>query len=324
MLLAQWSAAAVSAVAKLNIADHLESGPKSTTELASLVGAHEDSLYRVMRALAGVGIFHEGKDRTFSNTPHSEVLRSDAPRSLRNLAAFMLDPWQYRSVGAIVETVKNGLPGVKNVFGMGLFEYLEAHPEEGALFNRGMTDMSTDDAPAVVGAYDFSGFGHIVDVAGGVGLLLGGILESAPTLRGTLFDVPTVIEQARSDGHLKSFEGRCELTSGSFFDGLPPGADAYIMKHIIHDWSDEHATTILKNCRSVLAPKGKLLVVDRVLGPPNEPDPKKVFDLGMMLEPGGRERTEAEFHGLFAASGFRVTKIVPTAGPLSIIEGEPA
>ena len=321
MVLAQWNSAAICAVAKLGVADHLESGPKTTEELASLVNLHEDSLYRVLRALAGLGIFQEGENRTFSQTPLSEVLRTNATPSLRYSAAMMIDDWQFRSVQAICSTLENGRSAMANVFGTGLFEYLQTHPDQAFRFNRGMTDLSSGDAPAVVASYDFSGFGHIVDVAGGAGGLLGAILASAPNLRGTLFDMPSVIEQAKTDGILASFAARCELASGDFFEAVPEGADAYIMKHIIHDWDDQRAAKIVGNCSRAMKPNGKLLVVDRVIGPPNAPDPKKFYDLAMMLMPGGRERTEPEWNALLAAAGFRVTRITSTPGPDSVIEG---
>jgi hypothetical protein len=323
MILAPWNAAAISAAAKFGIADQLESGPKTTQELASLLNLHEDSLYRVLRALAGLGIFHEGENRTFSQTPLSDVLRTNAKPSLRYAATMMIDHWQARSVQGICSTIENGRAAVANILGAGLFEYLRGHPDEAFNFNRGMTDLSSGEAPAVLATYDFSGFERIVDVAGGAGGLLAAILASTPKLRGTLFDQPSVIEQAKSDAILEPFGDRCELVGGDFFEAVPAGADAYIMKHIIHDWDDERAEIILTNCRRAMKPGGKLLVVDRVIDPPNAPDPKKFFDVAMMLMPGGRERSEPEWKTLYAAAGFRVTRIVPTPAPHSVIEGVP-
>lgn len=323
MILAHWDGAAIAAAAKFGVADKLESGPKTTKELASVLNLHEDSLYRVLRALAGIGIFHEGENRTFSQTALSDVLRTNAKPSLRYAAASMMDNWQWRSIQGIFATVQNGKTGAANVLSAELFDYLRSHPEEAASFNRCMTDLSSGEAPAVVATYDFSGFEHIVDVAGGAGGLLAAILASAPKLRGTLFDQPAVIEQAKSDGILTTFADRCQLVGGSFFEGVPAGADAYIMKHIIHDWEDELAAKILSNCRRAMRPGGKLLVVDRVIGPPNAPDPKKFFDVAMMLIPGGRERTESEWKALYASAGFRLTKILQTPAPHSVIEGIP-
>ena len=324
MVLAQWQSAAISAAGKFGIADHLESGPKTTKELASRVNVHEDSLYRLMRALAGVGIFHESDGRTFSQTPLSDVLRTNAKPSLRHAVTSMVDDWQARSVQAICSSIENGRPAIENVTGKGMFEYLQANPEQAASFNRCMTDLSSGDTPSVLATYDFSGFEHVVDIAGGAGKMLAGILDSVPKLHGTLFDQPSVIDQAKKDGILDRFAGRCELVGGSFFEAVPAGADAYIMKHIIHDWEDEHATKILRNCRSAMKPTGKLLVVDRVIGPPNVPDSRKFFDIAMLLMPGGRERTEQEWKALLTASGYRLTRILPTPGPQSVIEGVPA
>jgi len=324
MVLATWNSACVCAAADVGVADHLESGPKTTKELAALTNVHEESLYRLLRALAGVGVFHEGENRTFSQTPLSDVLRTNATPSLRHAAPSMLDAWQFNSIQAIRSTIANGRTGAKNAFGAEMFEYLGSHPEQAASFNRCMTDLSSGDTPAILAAYDFSGFEHIVDVAGGVGRMLAGILDSAPRLRGTLFDQPSVIEQARADKLLDRLGSRCALAGGNFLESVPAGADVYIMKHIIHDWDDERAATILQNCRRVMKAGGRILVVDRVIGPPNAPDPKKFFDVAMMLMPGGRERSEPEWNRLFTASGLRLSRIVPTPGPLSIIEGMPA
>lgn len=324
MVLAQWTSVAISAAARLGVADHLESGPRTTKELASLMKVHEDALYRLLRALAGLGVFYEGENRSFSQTPLSELLRTNGSPTLRYAAAMMIDPWQIGSMQAINSTIENGQAAITNVFGKGLFEYLHEHPDEAFRFNRGMMDLSSGDVLALLAAYDFSAFDHIVDVGGGTGRVLAGILEKFPALRGTLFDQPSVIEQAKKDGILDSYKARCDFAGGSFFESVPVHADAYIMKHIIHDWEDEQAEKILRNCRRAMQPTGKLLVVDRVIGPPNAPDPRKFFDVAMMLIPGGRERTESEWNALFAASGFRVARIVPTPGPHSVIEGTPA
>ena len=318
-----WESHAISAAARLGVADCLVSGPRTTAQLAAELNVHEDSLYRVLRALAGSGIFYEGDNRTFSQTPLSALLRSDASPGLRHCATMTLDDWAHQSFQAIDQTIANGRTGINNVFGMEIFDYLPKNTDQAERFNKGMTDLSSGEAPAVVASYDFSGFRHIVDVAGGMGFLLAAIMESAPKLRGTLFDVPYVIDQARTAPILAPHASRCDFSGGDFFESVPSGADAYIMKHIIHDWDAERATTILRNCRKAMAPGGKLLVVDRVIGPPNEPDQKKYFDIAMMMWPGGRERNEAEWQTLFRASGFRLERIIPTPCPHSIMEGVP-
>jgi hypothetical protein len=323
MLLSQWTSFAISAAAKLGIADQLESGPRTTQELAGRLNLHEDALYRLLRALAGSGIFHEGEGRLFSQTPLSDLLRTNAYPGLRYAAAMLLDDWHHKAFQLVCTSIGNGRTGMENAFNVGLFVHLQNNPQEAVYFNKSMTDMSSGEAPAVVASYDFSGFEHIVDVAGGMGGLLAAILGSSPKLRGTLFDLPSVIEQAGKGSLLAPFDGRCQLTGGSFFDGVPTGADAYIMKHIIHDWDDTRAMQILVNCRKAMKPNGKLLVVDRVIGPPNAPDPKKYFDLAMLMVPGGRERDEAEWRALFTTAGFHLERIIPTQAPQSILEGRP-
>jgi SAM-dependent methyltransferase len=322
-LFASWESFSIAAVARLGVADYLESGPKTTAQLAAELKVHEDSLYRVLRALAGSGIFREGEGRTFSQTPLSAVLRSNAAPGLRYFSAMSLDDWYHRGFQAVCKTIENGRTGMENVFGMELFEHLQKNPGEAENFNKGMTDLSSSEAPAVVASYDFGGFEHIVDVGGGMGSLLAAILESAPQLRGTLFDMPYLIEQARTAPILSPYAGRCDFAGGDFFENVTAGADAYIMKHIIHDWDDERSAKILSNCHKAMRPGGKLLVVDRVIGPPNQPDQKKYFDIAMMMWPGGRERDEAEWRALFQASGFRLEQIIPTPSPHSILEGAP-
>ena len=318
-----WESLSIAAIARLGVADCLESGPKTTARIAAELNLHEDSLYRVLRALAGSGIFFEGDGRTFSQTPLSALLCTNARPSLRYCAMMSLDDWYHKGFQAVAETIANGRTGMHNVFGMEMFGYLQKNPAEAENFNKGMTDLSSGEAPAVVASYDFSGFSHIVDVGGGMGLLLAAVLESAPGLRGTLFDMPYVIEQARSAPTLAPHAGRCDFVGGDFLEGVPAGADAYIMKHIIHDWDHERSAKMLGNCRRSMKPGGKLLVVDRVIGAPNEPDAKKYFDIAMMVWPGGRERDHAEWRALFHASGFRLERVIPTPGPHSILEGAP-
>lgn len=321
MLFSPWISISLAAAAKFGVADQLESGPKTTEELAAALKVHEESLYRVLRALASVGVFHEGENRTFSQTPLSEVLRTNAKPSVRFAAATLLDNWHWGNLGGICSTLENGRSAAENLHGMGIFEYLAAHPKEAAGFNKCMTNLSSGEGPAIAASYDFSRFKHIVDVGGGAGGMLAAILDSTPELRGTLFDQPSVLEQAKSDGLLDAFGGRADMVGGDFFESVPADADAYIMKHIIHDWDDELATKILGNCRRAMKQGGTLLVVDRVIGPPNAPDPKKFFDVAMMLMPGGRERTELEWNQLFAKAGFRLTRIAPLPIPQSVIEG---
>jgi hypothetical protein len=293
------------------------------SELARLTNTKERPLYRLLRSTASLGVFTELPDGKFAQTPLSEALRSNANPGLRNMAMMLLDDWHVRAWAELPWSVETGRPAPYKIFGMGGFEWFTKNPDQAVNFNNAMTDMSQADAPAIAGSYDFSQFGHIVDVAGGMGTLLAAVLARTPKLRGTLFEMPYVIEQAKTSPILAPYRDRCEFAGGSFFESVPQGADAYMMKFIIHDWDDEKATAILTNCRKAIAPKGKLLVVDQVVSPPNQPGLAKLMDLEMLVAPGGEERTEPEFRGLFSAAGFRLERIVPTPGPQCIIEGSP-
>ncbi|HEX5431894.1 MAG TPA: methyltransferase [Bryobacteraceae bacterium] len=322
MLTGKWVSFMISAVAKFGIADHLKSGPRSVEELASVTGTQKRALYRLLRAAAGVGIFAELADGRFEQTPLSDPLRSDANPCVRNMALFLVDEFHMRSWEQLPWCVETGRPGPYKIYGMGAFDWLTKHPEEGVNFNNAMTDMSQSDAPAIASSYDFSQFERIVDVAGGHGTLLAAILEKTPHLRGILLEMPHVAEEARKSPILAAYRDRAEILGGSFFEQVPE-ADAYIMKHIIHDWDDPEAIKILSNCRKAIRPGGKLLVADKVVPGGNEPSLSKLMDLEMMVMPGGLERTEPEWRELFAASGFRLTNIVTPPGMNCIIEGVP-
>jgi hypothetical protein len=323
MILGKWVSNAISAAAHFGIADHLESGPKSPEELASLIGTQERPLYRLLRANASVGVFKELEDGRFEQTPLSEPLRSNARPCVRNMAMMLTDDWHIRSWEQLPWCVETGKPASYKLNGMPMFDWMAQHPEKTVNFNNAMTDMSQGDAGAVVQSYDFSRFEHIVDVAGGHGTLLAAILDQAVQSRGTLFDMPHVIEGAMKAGILTRFGNRSTLQAGSFFESVPPDADAYIMKYIMHDWYDPECIKILSNCRKGIRPGGRLLVVDQVVPPRNEPGLVKFMDLEMLVLPGGMERTEQEFRELLAASGFRLERILPTPGIHCIIEGVP-
>lgn len=313
---------AISCVAQLGIADILEAGPKSAEELASELKADATALYRLMRATASVGVFAEGPDGKFSQTPASAVLRSNANPSLRALAIMYGHEWHIRGWEQIEYCVKTGKTAVEKVYGMPIFEYFKQHAKEAQVFNNAMTSFSMMDSPAVVDAYSFEGIRSIVDVAGGHGLLLAKILERHPGMRGTLYDLPEVMEGAKN-GPLKNLMDRCTLQSGDMFSAMPAGVDAYIMKHIIHDWADEQCVSILKACRKSVNADGKLLVVDSVIQPGNDFAPGKFLDLQMLIVAGGRERTEEQFRALFVASGWKLNRVIPMATPESIVEGIP-
>jgi hypothetical protein len=316
-------AGAVSCLAQLGIPDLLQDGAKSAKELAGEIGANPDALYRLMRATSCVGVLAEGSDGKFSQTPMSAVLCSNARPSLRGLAIMGGRDWHGLGWSRSAYCVRTGKQALDEIYGMPIFQYFSQNPKEAEVFDEAMTCISTIDSPAVADAYSFDGIHSIVDVAGGHGLMLATILERNPHMRGTLYDMPHVVEGAKN-GALKPVMDRCTLASGDMFSSVPAGADAYIMKHIIHDWPDEACIKILKACRQGLNSGGKLLVVDSVIQPGNDFSPSKFLDVQMLIFPGGRERTEKEFRDLLAAAGWRLNRVIPTVASDSILEGVPA
>ena len=315
--------AALGVVAQLGVADHLADGPRSTPDLAARTGANEDALYRVLRALATTGIFTETSSRTFALTPSGALLRSNVPGSMRDMVLWLCDSFHFRVYAEMAHSVRTGETLGDKLLGMPVFEYLQHNPELAARFNNAMTNFSAGIAPAVLEAYDFGGIDVLVDVAGGHGMLLASVLRKYPSMRGILFDVEHVIAGAKAPEAL-GVADRCDKVSGDFFKAVPRGGDAYVLKSIIHDWDDEKAGAILRNTRAALEgkPNGKVLLVEAVIKPGNEPDLSKLGDLEMMLLPGGRERTEAEFAALFARNGFQLTRVVPTHAPLWVVEAQ--
>jgi hypothetical protein len=313
---------ALSCLARLGIPDLVEHGPKSADELAAQVGADPGALYRLMRATACVGVLLEGPDGKFSETPLSAVLRSNANPSLRGFAMMHGREWHGRGWARLDYCVRTGKQALDQIYGTPIFQYLEQHPEEAQIFNQAMSDLSAIDGPTVADAYSFGELHSIVDVGGGHGLFLATILARNPHLKGTLYEVPHVVAGAK-DGPLKPVMERCTLASGDMFSLVPTGADAYIMKHIIHDWPDEVCIKILKACRKGVNPGGKLLVVEMVIHPGNDFAPGKFLDLQMLIFPGGCERTEKQFRDLFAAAGWKLSRVISTAVPVSIVEGVP-
>ncbi|MDQ3132305.1 MAG: acetylserotonin O-methyltransferase [Acidobacteriota bacterium] len=305
--------------AKLGIADQLADGNKSTAELSAVTDTDERSLYRVLRSLAGNGIFEEVSSKVFANTAISEALRADAPNSMRNGVVFMGETWHFNVWGNLMHSVRTGKSAWGKTHGAEVFDWFAEKSEEAEIFNDAMTDMSVSIAPKVVESYDFSDIELLADIAGGHGYLLAQILKSNPKLNGILFDVAPVIA---GSGALLEKEGvtdRVEAVAGDFFKEVP-GADGYIMKHIIHDWDDERCVNILKNIHNAMKENGKVLIVETVVPEGNEPHYSKLLDLEMLASPGGIERTAQEYRELLGKSGFRLTKIVPTKSPFSIIE----
>jgi len=323
LIIGYWVSELVHVVAKLGVADLLKSGPKSAAELARSVGADPATLGRVLRALASVGVFTQRKDGRFALTPLGATLRSDRPDSMRAFAIMMVDDYWFQAWSDLLQSVKTGQTAFDRVHGLKVFDYFGKHPDKARAFGEAMTSISGTENPVVAAAYDFSKVRTLVDVGGSHGHLLAAILKANPKLKGVLFDRPQVLDQARSAPYVndKKIAGRMELAPGDFFQSVPAGADAYIMKYIIHDWDDDLCVKILENCRRAMAPNGRVLVVDAVIPPGNDPHWGKLLDINMLVGPGGRERTRSEFVQLLARAGLKLRRIIPTASPLSIVEG---
>lgn len=308
--------------AKLNIADLVAHGPRSIDDLAANTATNADALYRVLRALISVGIFAEPKPRVIALSPAAEPLRRDTPGSVHGQVLWVADPFLMHVACDLLHSVETGKPAVEHLYGKPAFECIAAMPRVQAAFNQGMTAISRDFAPAVLDAYNFSAIGTLMDVAGGQGYFLCQALRRHPKMRGILLDLPHVVEDAKSMMQEMGVDHRCEPMAGDFFEHVPAGADAYYMQHIIHDWDDEHALKILRNIHKALSGRanGRLLVVDAVLPETSDPHPAKLLDLVMLTIPGGRERTESEWHDLYSKAGFRISRIVPTRVGKCVIE----
>jgi len=306
--------------AKLGIADLLASGPRSVQELAAETKTNERALYRVLRTLVSADVFQELEGEVFALNSTAQPLQTGVVNSLRNGLIFMGEEWHWRVWGNLLASVGTGKPSWKKVHGAEVFDYFADHSEEAEIFNRAMTDISAGVAPAVVEAYDFSEVRVLADIAGGHGLLLAKILKANPDAKGILFDVPSVIEGAGKVLETEGVKARVRTVAGDFFKSVPAGADTYIMKHIIHDWDDEHSLRILRNINAVSLPKTKVLLVESVVPEDSRPHYSKLLDLEMLVSPGGVERTTEEYRRLFAAAGFRLTRIVPTRSAYSVIE----
>ena len=314
--------AAVSAAATLGIADLLIAGPRSSDDLAAATGTHPRSLYRLLRALAAVGVFHEDDERRFALTPMSECLRSDAPVPAGPWAQFLSRPHFWDTWTDLLFSVRTGENAFLHRNGIDVWEYRKRNPEEGLAFDQAMEGLSRSVIADVVRTYDFTRFPTIVDVAGGTGAMLAGILRAHASGRGIVFDQPHVVEGAPKVLAAAGVADRCDIVGGDFFTSVPHG-DALILKAILHDWDDKEATAILRRCREAIAPAGTLLVLERVVAPPNQGPEAKFDDLVMHVLPGGMERTLDEFAALFAAAGFRLTNSIPTGTRMNLIEAEP-
>jgi SAM-dependent methyltransferase len=321
MITGFWVSRSLYTATSLGIADLLKDGPKTIAELASATGTHAGSLYRVMRALASVGVFQETAPGQFSTTALSATLESDVPGSLRAFAMAELGQEHYKAWEGLMHSVQTGEIAFDHVFGMPVWEYYSRRPEDAAVFNRAMSGVSGMVSAAVVSGYSFSDYRRIIDVGGGQGVFLGSMLQASPEATGVLFDDASVVQGARGFLDSSGLSGRVELAGGDFFKEVPAGGDLYTLKWILHDWNDEQSIRILQNVARAMNPNGRLLIIESILGPANAPDLAKLIDVNMLVMTGGRERTEAEFSELLAKAGFRMTRAIQTNSPAWCIEG---
>jgi tRNA A58 N-methylase Trm61 len=317
-----WICQAISVTAKLGIADLVADRPLTAAELAKVTDTDSNALYRVLRGLASVGIFVEDDQQRFTLTPLATTLQTDVPGSLRYLAIMRGESVHYQPWGAILYSVKTGKRASEHVFGESIFEHVAKDPEFLEIFHHAMDDITRMTARAIPGAYDLSRFKKIVDVGGGQGTLLTILLNENRISKGVLFDEPHVVKNAEKRLEAAGVADRCEITPGSFFDSIPSGGDLYVLKSIILDWDDQQAISILKNCHRAMAPGSRLLVIEPIVPPKNEPGFGKLLDLNMLVMTGGKNRTEQEHRSLLREADFQHVRIIPTPSPLSLIEAQ--
>jgi hypothetical protein len=313
--------AALMVAADLGLSDQLARGPRTVADLAEAVSADAGTLHRLLRALATVGVYAEEPDGSYANTELGEGLRSDVPASMRPLARMLTDPAHWAAWGNLGHSVRTGENAFQAVNGVDVWTHRQGLPEHNEIFNANMTALTSLVVDAVASAYDFSGFSTIVDVGGGQGSLLEAILERNPELTGTVFDQAGVLPEAPAGAASPSVASRWATASGSFFDEVP-SADAHLLKSILHDWEDDECIAILRTCRNSLSEGGVVLVVETVLGRPGHEVDAAFSDINMLVMPGGRERSEAEFAALFDAAGLRLTNVVHTRSMMSVLEAK--
>lgn len=318
-----WEAQAVYVAAELGVADALAKGPREVVEVARELGAHPEALYRVLRALTVSGLLEEPRRGQFRLTAMGECLRTDHPSSMRYMAIIQ-GSYNWAHWGELLHCVRTGKPAVEKVRGKPFFEFLADDRLAAENFDRAMTNISRMEMEAILAVYDFSAFGTLADVGGGHGAFLTAILDRTPRLKGIVFDMPAVVKGAPATLKAAGVEERCQVLAGNFFESVPAGADAVVMKHILHDWSDEESIRILKNVRAKLPAKGKLLLVETVVPAPGEKHFSKYLDLEMLVVTTGKERTLEEWTALLERAGFRLDRVVPSISMASVIEASPA
>jgi hypothetical protein len=328
LVTAGWAARMIHTAAELGIADHMGE-PRDVASLAAATSSHAPSLARLLRALAAIGVMHEGDNHTYTLTPLGATLRRDAPGSMRAWVLLCFSDDQGRAWEALTHAVRTGEHAYRHIFGADIWTRLAERPEAARLFDEAMQSLTQGVNGALIAHYPFEKYGWIVDVGGGNGALLMPVLARHPGVRATLFDLPHVAEAARARIAEAGLSGRYEAVGGDAFGAVPPGADAYVLKGVIHDWEDAEALAILRNCRAAMRADSRVLVIERVLPERINPsDPltpgRFIHDINMMLNPGGRERTEAEFRDLLARAGLRLIRVVPMPSPQAVIEVDPA
>ena len=310
----------IHAAVELGVPDLLGDGERTSDDLAEASGADPATLYRLLRALASLGVLHEAEGRRFSLTPLGRPLRSDVPGSIHGWAKLVGREYIWRSWGNLTNAVRNGENAFHALYGMDVFDWRAEHPEESVLFDDAMKSLTAAGMAPILEAYDFGRFGTIVDVGGGNGTLLASLLAAHPAARGILFDQAHVVSGAEPVLEAAGVAERCEIVSGSFFEGVPEGGDAYVLKSIIHDWEDEESIAILRVCRAAMGLDAVVLLLERNLGGPNEDPAAKLMDLNMLVMPGGRERSDEEYAALFEQAGLRYTGTTVAANGQAVIE----
>lgn len=316
----------VRAVTELRIPDLVSEAPLSADDLAASTGVQAEPLRRILRCLVAVGVFVETEEGSFGATPVSECFR-DQPGTLRGMA-LMLPNESYHAFGELMHTLRTGEPAFEHVFGMSRWEQLEHDAEKAATFNAAMQFGTEQVRDAVASSYHFADMGSVVDVGGGCGTLIAGVLRANPRMRGIVFDLTAGVAQADSYLRGEGVRDRCEIVTGSFFESVPNGHDAYLLKNIVHDWNDEKATAILATCRRAMKPDARLLVIEQVLPARAEDSPSSrrvlMADVQMLVVLAGRERTESEYRNLLRGAGLRLTRVLPTPSRFQLIEAIPA
>ena len=324
MAMGHWISRIVHLAAELGIADHLAHGPRSAEDLAGPTNTSAVPLYRFLRALSNLGILTEGADRRFGLTPLGEAMKQGAPGSARASILTIASDWWIRGFGELRHSLETGQPGFEKFLGMPIFEYFARNPGLASLFSETMIGIHGQEPAAIAAAYDFAGVKTLADIGGATGFLLATVLAAHPGMKGILFDLAHVVQDAPALLAARGVADRVTIVPGSFFETIPAGADAYLLSHIIHDWSEPQCLTILGHCRQAMSPSAKLLLIEMVLPEGDEPHPGKMLDVMMLVGPGGQERTAKDYGALLAKAGFRLTRVVPTASAVSVVEAVPA